>query len=500
MPHTSTQTNALPSSNLPAFQAPTTSLSRSVVELTLQPIASFSWLIVLSGRNPERPRHQMTSPHAARRSPWLAALALLLLVVNACTIPYQQNDWAAYDGLGQQYFQAEELGFSFDLMDDPLEPINRPISVFNYGLLYGIVQPVAWGYREVLPEGGREAIGNLFSNWLYPARLVNNLLKAQWDGAGRETQRFLINTTVGMFGLFDPAENSWEIESSHEDMGHTFHDWGWRNSTYFVMPVLGPTTIRDGFGQIGDYSLDPLTYTSQPQGLYAQYFRTFNALSGAIPGVVAFVEQNYDPYQLSKLLFIFNREIQTEDYSTQSEDSGDTETLASIFFRPEDPDWDTQGETHTLPLSNGRKITYTVWMQDKPAPLFYFIPGTGGHRLDNSALAVSELTYNNGRHHSRHAGSPRSGGAQDPASVVSPQHVLSRVLHVLVHGVSLRLRVALLRQPPRRHQLRRRGRRDVAECLRPAFHRGATQRSRRHPLRDQSQPSAAVPRRSAVDQ
>ena len=325
-------------------------------------------------------------------------LLVVMALVTACHIPYEQNDWEAYDGPGAEYFQAQEMEFTFDLMDDPLEPINRPISAFNYAFLYGVVQPLAWVYRTIVPKVARESIGKMFDNALYPARLVNNLLQAKWEGAGRETQRFLLNTTVGILGLFDPAKSYWGIEPSKEDMGQTFHKWGWRHSTFFVAPLVGPTTLRDGTGQIGDYFLDPLTHTHQPEGFYAQTFRTFNTLSDFIPGIVDFVERNYDAYQLSKLLFILNREIQTEDYSFHAEDTGETETLNAIFFKPEDPDWADKGETRTLKLSNGKQVIYTVWMQDEPAPIFYFVPGTGGHRLENSAQAVSEIAFRNGRH------------------------------------------------------------------------------------------------------
>jgi len=339
----------------------------------------------------------MTERPIGARALHLLALVFLANLLGGCFIPYQENDWEAYDGPGATYFQAEEVEFSLDLMEDPLEPINRPISAFNYAFLYGIVQPLAWVYRLITPEVFRESIANLFDNALYPARVINNMLQGKWDGAGRETNRFLINTTVGILGLFDPAKDWWEIEPSKEDMGQTFNSWGWEDSTFFVMPFLGPSTVRDGVGQGVDYFLDPLTYVKDPTGRNLQLYRTFNTLSDLIPGIVDFVERNYDAYQLSKLLFVLNREIQTDDYSHESEDTGETETLDSVFLKPEDEDWDKKGKTHTIDLPNGKKVVFTEWIQDEPAPLMFFIPGTGGHRLENSALAMSELAYTNGR-------------------------------------------------------------------------------------------------------
>lgn len=327
----------------------------------------------------------------------LGALVLCLSLVGGCRIPLEENDWAAYDGPGAVYFQAEELQFPRSLMEDPLEPINRPISAFNYGLLYGVVQPFAWVYRHITPRGLRRSVDKAFTNALYPGRLVNNVLQGKWDGAKRETQRFVINTTVGVGGLFDPAKSKWEIDPSKEDLGQTFHKWGWDWSTYIVIPVLGPSTVRDGLGRIGDHLMDPLTYLNKPNGQYLQYYRVFNRLSDYIPGIVEFVQRNYDPYQLSKLLFRISREIEVTDYSTKSVDTGDTETLDAIFFKPKDSDWDKKGETHELELPNGKRVIYTAWVQDEPSMLMCFIPGTGGHRLGNSSLAISEIAFEHGR-------------------------------------------------------------------------------------------------------
>ncbi len=324
------------------------------------------------------------------------ALTIGLVLASGCRIPLEENDWEAYDGPGAVYFQAEELEFPLDLMKDPLESINRPISVFNYAVLYGIVQPIAWVHRHVVPKPARESIGKAFDNALYPMRLLNNLLQGKWGGAGRETQRFLINTTVGGLGLFDPAKSKWDILASREDFGQTLHKWGWRHSPYLVIPILGPSSVRDAVGLVGDNFADPLTYW-RPEGQYLQYYRVFNRLTDLVPGIVEFVERNYDPYQLSKLLYILNREIQTEDYSFEVEDTRETQTLQAIFFEPEDPEWDDEGNTYEVDLPNGRSVVYTAWIQDEPAPLLYFIPGTGAHRLESSALAVSEIMYENVR-------------------------------------------------------------------------------------------------------
>jgi len=118
----------------------------------------------------------------ASRSLRLIALVIGPSLVSGCRITYQENDWEAYDGPGAAHFQAEEMEFPLDLMKDPLEPINRPISVFNYALIYGIVQPIAWVYRHIVPKPARESVGKAFDNALYPARLVTTSCRASGEG------------------------------------------------------------------------------------------------------------------------------------------------------------------------------------------------------------------------------------------------------------------------------------------------------------------------------
>ena len=318
-------------------------------------------------------------------------LCAALFVSAGCQATLKTNDWSTYTGPGQAYFQKEEIELPF--IGDPMEPMNRGIAGFNHGLIVGLVSPLAGIYRLIFPVQIRSGIGNVFENLLYPVRLVNNLLQGKGAGAWRETLRFGVNTTVGFAGILDSA-TAIGIEPSREDFGQTLGRWGWRNSSYLMIPMIGPSTLRDGFGRIGDAAVDPLTYLP-PSSLV----RSFNAASDAVIPYKQFVRSNFDPYQLGRRLFVMYRDLGIDDYhySTRSDDTGETETLQSIFLTNQHEKFPWKGKTRRVEIpTTGRKLPYTLWLQAHRAPLVYFIPGIGGHRRGNSALGVAEALYRNG--------------------------------------------------------------------------------------------------------
>jgi phospholipid-binding lipoprotein MlaA len=111
-----------------------------------------------------------------------------------------------------------------------------------------------------MPEPFQVMIANGFDNIKFVPRVINNLLQAKWGGAGREVGRFLINSTFGIGGLFDPAKDYWGIPKSSEDFGQTLGVWGSGPGPYLVLPFMEPMTVRDGVGKLVDSFLDPLSY------------------------------------------------------------------------------------------------------------------------------------------------------------------------------------------------------------------------------------------------
>jgi phospholipid-binding lipoprotein MlaA len=143
---------------------------------------------------------------------------------------------------------------------DPFEGYNRIMTSFNDGVYTYVLIPVAKGYRAITHEKVRESIGNFFSNLFIPVSIVNNILQGEFKDSGTELGRFLINTTLGFAGLFDPAKESFGIESKKEDFGQTLGVWGIGSGPHIVLPFLGPSNLRDFVGIFPDSYINPVDY------------------------------------------------------------------------------------------------------------------------------------------------------------------------------------------------------------------------------------------------
>ncbi len=147
---------------------------------------------------------------------------------------------------------------------DPLEAVNAVVFEFNYRLDKYIVKPVAQVYNFFIPPDVQQSFSNVFQNIRFFPRLLNNLLQAKFEGAGIEMSRFLINSTLGVGGLFDPAGIMFELNTPSEDLGQTFGTYGMGPGPFLMIPFFGPFTLRDGVGFIGDGFLDPFNWFILP--------------------------------------------------------------------------------------------------------------------------------------------------------------------------------------------------------------------------------------------
>lgn len=143
---------------------------------------------------------------------------------------------------------------------DPWEAFNEKMFIFNYNADKYFFKPVAKAYNFVVPDEIQRMIDRSFQNLNFVPRFVNNLLQAKWGGAGRELARFLINSTIGIGGLWDMAKQEWNIEASKEDFGQTLGVWGVGPGPFLVLPFMAPMTVRDGIGIGVDGAMDPLSY------------------------------------------------------------------------------------------------------------------------------------------------------------------------------------------------------------------------------------------------
>jgi len=142
---------------------------------------------------------------------------------------------------------------------DPLEPLNKEVFKFNETVDHAITRPAARGYREITPDPVRIGVINFFGNFRDVVTAINDVLQLKMGQAANDAGRVAINSTVGFFGVFDVATRV-GLDKHRRDFGQTLGVWGWTDSTYLVLPFLGPSTTRDGIGWIGDYFMDPEFY------------------------------------------------------------------------------------------------------------------------------------------------------------------------------------------------------------------------------------------------
>lgn len=191
---------------------------------------------------------------------------------------------------------------------DPLEPINRAVFGFNEAVDQALLKPVAQGYRAVLPELVRIGVTNFFSNiediWI----AANNVLQGKVEHGLQDVMRVAINTVFGLGGLIDVASDA-GLEKHNEDFGQTLGRWGFGSGPYLVLPILGPSTLRDGIGLLGfDYAADPvwnLDHVPTRNSLYTG--RTINIRTNALDTSRLLEEAALDKYRFVRDSYLQRR-------------------------------------------------------------------------------------------------------------------------------------------------------------------------------------------------
>ena len=321
-------------------------------------------------------------------------LVLFLTWSVACAFPVERRDWSEYTGPGAAALQSEQAALPD--FPDPVEPWNRGAGVFNHGVMVGLVAPISWIYRLIIPKFGRERIQKAATNIVYPRRLMANLFSGEFKAAGNETLRFLTTTTIGIGGLFDPATR-FGIPITKADFGKTFAKWGWRRSTFVTLPILGPSTVRDGTGLIPDTLLNPTTYAFLVTVVPVGMILSLNELSDFVGFYKRFTSSNFDPYRLSRLVWLLDRERVTTELPDEVDDTGAVQTLEAVFLAPRDPKFIDRTRTRSVRIpTTGKKLPYNFRMQDDPAPMVFVVPGLGGHRLGGGPMALAEMAWERG--------------------------------------------------------------------------------------------------------
>jgi phospholipid-binding lipoprotein MlaA len=197
---------------------------------------------------------------------------------------------------------------------DPLEGFNRGVYKFNDTVDKAAVRPIAGAYKAVLPSPIRSGVSNFFSNLGDVVTVINDLLQFRFDKAMDDAGRVAINTTFGIGGIFDWASKD-GIEKRNEDFGQTLAYWGWKDSTYLVLPLIGPSTVRDTGGLIVDSAFfDPIYYVrdarDRNQLLITKYV---DKRAQYLPGSDLLDEAALDPYVFMRDAYLQRRSNMVHD-------------------------------------------------------------------------------------------------------------------------------------------------------------------------------------------
>ena len=205
-------------------------------------------------------------------------------------------------GVCAQELKYPDYAYEF-LGPDKHENYNRKMFNFDLGLNKYVIRPVHVLWASILPQYVMDRIFGISNNIEYPIRLVSSLVQKDFHNAGNETKRFLINTTIGLAGMFDPAKHILRIERSRDNMDKAFARKNIKPGAYFVAPVIAFTTVRGLFGRVFDMALNPSTYIATPLLAIIKAGIMVNRTS-YMQSIVHMVESTYaDPYELTKKAF-----------------------------------------------------------------------------------------------------------------------------------------------------------------------------------------------------
>jgi phospholipid-binding lipoprotein MlaA len=196
------------------------------------------------------------------------------------------------------------------LPDDRWEGFNRGVYKFNDAVDRAALKPVAKGYRKITPRWVRIGIGNFLGNLEYPATAANQFLQGKPRMGLRDTARFLLNTTLGIGGLFDVATPI-GLEANDEDLGQTLAVWGVGSGPYLTLPFFGPSTLRDAPTRVVDFFLDPLTYMDGVpwEAIWAERVLDVVHSRAELLTLDPTLQRTYDPYAFIRDSWLQQREF-----------------------------------------------------------------------------------------------------------------------------------------------------------------------------------------------
>jgi phospholipid-binding lipoprotein MlaA len=194
---------------------------------------------------------------------------------------------------------------------DPLERVNRSVFRFNTAADHAVFRPAAKAWQAVVPTPVRHGLGNFAGNLAYPVTIVNDVLQGKLSDGGHDLTRLLVNTLFG-FGFFDPATHA-GLERHDEDFGQTLGKWGVPAGPYLVIPLLGPSSLRDAPAKFADEYANGRRYLQDPYLKYGVWVTSKLELRASLLDADAVLERTYDPYAFVRNAWLQRREYQVRD-------------------------------------------------------------------------------------------------------------------------------------------------------------------------------------------
>ncbi|MDQ5910733.1 MAG: transporter [Pseudomonadota bacterium] len=191
---------------------------------------------------------------------------------------------------------------------DPLEGYNRAMFEVNDAVDKAIFKPVAQVYQKALPDPVITSVGHFFSNLNDVVVLVNDVLQFKLHQAAKDSSRIVFNTTFGVLGLFDVATRM-ELPKNREDFGQTLGFWGFSEGYYIVLPLLGSSTVRDSFGLVGDFMVNPIDWATDSSSVEWSLWglNLINRRAGLLQLELAFADAQIDPYSFRRSAYLQQR-------------------------------------------------------------------------------------------------------------------------------------------------------------------------------------------------
>ena len=246
-------------------------------------------------------------------------LAILALLAGTCVHADAAGQPAPLPAADQRVdedtFDDEEFAEEpMVVVSDPLRPVNVVMHHFNDTLYYGLLRPVASAYKALVPTLIRGWAKNFFTNLTGPRRMINCLLQGKNQQAEAEFVKFCMNTTVGILGLGNPAGKFPHLNPPKEDLGQTLGAWGIGQGFYVVWPVLGPYTLRDTVGWVGNGFLHPFAYISPTEDVVALWAgEKLNEVSFRLGDYEAIKDAAIEPYEAFRDAYIQYRQKQVQE-------------------------------------------------------------------------------------------------------------------------------------------------------------------------------------------